>query len=334
MKFGRRTVALWAAVAVVGAGGLAGAAVVGGRTSTPSFHRGGTFLAAGEAGRPVPYTLSDEATTTTTSAPPTSTSTAAPTRTPVGQRAARGSAPRPVPAPAPASTSTPANAPAPAGAPAPSATAIHLPATGTYGYAVDGTESASGFGSRRYPDRMTASVHGGDGVRPGELVIDERFSADHEERLILQVADGRLVATYEGGSITFGPATQTSEADYRPPMLLVPATSDPGQHKGSSEAVAGDGSVSRVEDWTVEVTGREVIDVLGTPTETWVVATHRQSRPGSAEQVTRDRTTWFDPARGIWVKWTEKFDGYRSTVGVRFAYSSQYTATLADVTPS
>jgi hypothetical protein len=29
------------------------------------------------------------------------------------------------------------------------------------------------------------------------------------------------------------------------------------------------------------------------------------------------------------VRWTEHFDGYRSTFGVRFEYSSEYTATLA-----
>jgi hypothetical protein len=233
------------------------------------------------------------------------------------------------PGPAPAPTSESASPPS-----APSAPGVHLPAEGTYRYTVTGDEAASGFGSRAYPAEMSASVHGGDGVAADETVLDLHFSDDHEERLVLAVEGSGLVARYEGGSITFGPGTQTSQADYRPPMLLVPT--DSGQRprgsvtKGSSEAHDGD-SVSRVEDWTVTSLGTETIDVLGHPTETWVVKTERQSRPDSAEQVHRVRTAWYDPARGIWVRWTEKFDGYRTTFGVKFSYRSDYTATLAGV---
>jgi hypothetical protein len=336
---------LWLAVATLLATDAAAVRHVGGADAPPSFSRGGSFVAAGTPGRPYPYTLSDEAAAAaasgaaTTATPDALGST---TTTSLEVAAAGPTAPRATVAAAGTSSGAgaPAASPSPgagggggsATAPSTETAALHLPAAGRYTFRVDGTEGASGFGNRSYPEEMTADVHGGDGLAPNETVLDLHFSDDHEERLILAVDGAGLSATYEGGSITFGPGTQTSEADYRPPMLLVPA--DAGDRpsgtatKGTSEARSGD-QVTRVEDWTVTSFGTEVLDVGGQPTTTWVVKTERQSRPGSSDQVHRVRTAWYDPARGLWVRWTEHFDGYRSTFGVRFEYSSEYTATLA-----
>jgi hypothetical protein len=124
-------------------------------------------------------------------------------------------------------------------------------------------------------------VHGGDGVPADETVFDFYFSDDHEERQIVRADGSGLAATFEGGSITFGPGTQTSQADYAPPMLPVPAdggTRPPGTAaKGTSEARDGD-QVTRVEDWTVTNAGTEEIDVAGQRTLTWVIKSERQNR--------------------------------------------------------
>ncbi|MBV9253084.1 MAG: hypothetical protein JO054_02535, partial [Actinobacteria bacterium] len=56
------------------------------------------------------------------------------------------------------------------------------------------------------------------------------------------------------------------------------------------------------------------------------------SRPGSSQSVTRSRTYWFDPARHLWVKYTEKMHGQQSFGGITFTYDDNLTATLRSFT--
>jgi hypothetical protein len=203
-----------------------------------------------------------------------------------------------------------------------------VPAVGTYVYDVAGSERATGFGSRSYPSTMTFDVHTSPDT-PGEAVVDLRFSQDHEEREILQRNADGLAFAFEGGSITFGPGTQTSEADYDPPMLQIPTTLAPGATiSGSSAAKNTDGSTSRVEDCTVSVIGQETIDIGGTAVDTWVVDVQRTTQPGSSDQVNRYRRYWYDPSRALWVRWHEIFHGSRDFGAISFTYDTDYTATL------
>lgn len=271
----------------------------------PSFTRGGRFAAAGSqlpSDRPLPYTplTSSEP----TAAPTTPASTAVPSApTTAPTRVAAAGAP----------------APSPAATPPPSA--IHAPALGTYTYAVDGSESATGFGSRRLPSTMTTTI----AVDPDDAerrVLDLRFSDQHEEREIAAYGADGIGFVYEAGSVTFGPYTQTSEADYTPPMIQVPAQLEPGTSaRGTSDAS------SRVEDWTVRVLRTERVDGY----DTVVVQIDRQSRPGTAEQVTRTRIYWYAPALGTWVRWEEKMHASRAMAGPTFSYDCQYSAVLKDV---
>src|SRR5207253_9524643 len=81
-----------------------------------------------------------------------------------------------------------------------------------------------------------------------QRVLDLRFSDQHEEREIVDFAASGPAFVYEAGSVTFGPYTQTSEADYAPPMLQVPLPLRAGDVvSGTSKASA------RTEDWTVRV---------------------------------------------------------------------------------
>jgi hypothetical protein len=247
----------------------------------------------------------------------------------------------PIPRPTPSSRST-AVLKAPKGLTVESVQGPPFPALGRYVYAVQGTESASIFGSRAFPPEMTMTVHRrtpGDSTDPDlkedELAFDLDFSPDHEEREIVAYRTKGIMFTFEGGTITFGPRTQTSEAVYEPPMTQIPIPLVVGaKAKGTSRAISpSDGSELRVEDWTVDVVGREQIEIMGDVVHAYVVTVDRQSRPGSAEQVTRTRTYWLDPVRAIWVKWEEHMNGSQDVGFSSFTYSSNFIATLSRLGP-
>lgn len=221
-----------------------------------------------------------------------------------------------------------------------------FPAFGTYVYAVEGYEQATAFGRRQLPSEMTMTVHrsenadasaGSDApsLESNEIILDLYFSDDHEEREIVAYRPAGMAFTYEASSVTFGPGvSQTSEATYEPPMLQIPARLQEGAVvKGTSTATAPDGTQSRVEDWTVEVEGRSELEVAGESTPAWVIAIERKTQSSSDDQVSRMRRYWFDPKRGIWVKWEETMRGSEEFGPGAFSYSTEFTATLERVEP-
>jgi hypothetical protein len=294
----------------------------------PSFRRGGQFATG------------DTSTTTTTSLSPSSSDTGPATSAPATTVLTPGTA---------ASTTTRASTPTggtPTTRSTPSTTVTTSgpatgpvlpgrPAFGTYTYAVDGEEGATFFGNRRFPDRMTTVIHGAPGLGADQVVADLRYSDSHEEREILGYRSDGVFFDFEGGSITFGPRTETSEADYVPPMLQIPKPLVAGASRsGTSQAKDASGSVTRTEDWTVRVLGQEPVTVLGATVQAWKVQLDRQTKPGSADQVTRQRVYWYDPGRALWVKFTETFHGRREMVGFTFTYDNHLTATLVGFTAS
>jgi hypothetical protein len=312
----------------------------------PSFRRGGQFAIAGPPSSTttsgiataettattvppiaVPGSTASSATTATTARKPASSTTVTtrPARATTTTRAASGPGPAPTPTPTPTSPSKPA---------APPPTGLGKPDLGTYTYTVDGTEHAPFVGTRRYPEKMTTVVHAGGGVDSDQLVFDIRYSDNHVEREIVGFRNDGIYFDFEGGSITFGPRTETSEADYEPPILQVPLPLQPGLSRtGVTQAKGADGKVSRTEDWKTTVLGQEPVTIGGATVNAWKVEVQRKFRPGSADQGFRNRTYWFDPARRIWVKYTEVFHGERRTAGFSFSYDSNLTAVLAGFTP-
>jgi hypothetical protein len=283
----------------------------------PSFRRGGQFVSSSKlpANRPVPYGALPDPTSSSAAVPPSAVTTGA------GPAVASHAATSSRAGTAPTSASAPASASPAAASP--------LPATGAYTYAVSGNESAPGFGSRSFPPTMTMTAHKADGVAADELVLDLVFSDQHEEREIVAWRPNAVAFTFEGGSVTFGSTTQTSEADYDPVMIQVPLPLTAGVSRaGASAAKDSSGTTTRTEDWTAKVIGQETVVVAGVATPTWVVTLDRQSRPGSNDQVTRNRRYWYDPARKLWVKWSEDFVGSRKVLGFNFSYEAHYTATL------
>jgi hypothetical protein len=198
---------------------------------------------------------------------------------------------------------------------------------------VDGTETVTLVGTRRLPDRMTTTVHTAPDLAPDQLVFDLRYSDEHEEREIVGFRGDGVYFDYEAGSVSFGPRTETSEADYDPPMLQVPRPQAAGASRsGSSQAKRADGSVVRTEEWKVTVLGQETLSIAGAAVSTWKVDVDRRFS-GPSESGTRKRTYWFDPGRSMWVKFTEVFHGERRTGGFTATYDSNITATLEAFSP-
>jgi hypothetical protein len=310
-----RTAAVLAALVLVA--GLASAYQVGVRARrAPSFTVGGTFADPadfpypGVDGRGYPYgNAQDAAAGSAAEAPATTLATALTATAPPAAR------------PAAAADEAPGSATA-AGTTAP-----HPPALGTYTYAVSGTEGATGFGSRSYPGRATVVVHGGPGARADELVHDLRLSEQHEEREVVRYGPTGIAFSFEGGAITFGPGTQTSQATYDPLMVQIPFPLRAGASASAASAARNGDKVDRTEQWTATVVGQEVLDVLGAKHMTWVVDLQRNTEPGGREVVDRFRRYWYDPVLGTWVKWTERFHASRDML-VDFTYDTTYTATL------
>jgi hypothetical protein len=217
-----------------------------------------------------------------------------------------------------------------------------FPALGRYVFQVDGTESASLFGSRAFPPEMTMTVdRSEDGgandpsLAPDELALELDFSPEHQERAIVAYRRDGIMFTFEASTLIFGPSSQTSETTYDPPITQIPIPAVEGAEvEGTTRATStADDSEVRVEDWTAEVLRTERIEVMGTEIDAVVVQVDRQSQPGSAEQLTRSRTYWLDPVRAIWVKWEERSSG-RQDMGLgSVTYTSNYTATLDRIEP-
>ena len=342
-SFRRKVLAGVASVTVLAAG------VIGYKVThkgPPSFRRGGQFAIAGPpsstttSGVPtaettgttaappaaVPGSVASSATTGTTARKPGPASSSTVTTRAAGVTTTTRAASGPGPAPTPASPSNPSSAAAPTG--------LGKPDLGTYTYTVDGTEQAPFVGARKYPSQMTTVVHAGGGVEADQLIFDITYSDNHAEREIVGFRNDGIYFDFEGGSITFGPRTETSQADYDPPILQIPLPLQPGLSRtGVTQAKGADGKISRTEDWKTSVLGQEAVTIGGATVNAWKVEVQRKFRPGSADQGFRNRTYWFDPARRIWVKYTEVFHGERRTAGFSFTYDSNLTAVLAGFTP-
>ncbi|HYT39606.1 MAG TPA: hypothetical protein VEN99_08860 [Acidimicrobiia bacterium] len=314
----------------------------------PSFRRGGQFAVAGPPPGETSSTAATAETTATTTAQPGTTGPTAPSITTATSARRAGSAvpttassapahatltTRAASGPAPGPNPTPTGPANPAPAPPSQPTGPGKPAAGTYTWTVDGTEGASFVGNRKFPDKMTMVVHGGTDIKPDQLVADLTYSDKHAEREIVGFRNDGVYFDFEGGSVTFGPRTETSQADYQPPILEIPAPLQPGlSRSGVTQAKAADGSVSRTEDWKTTVVGQEALAVGGTTVNAWKVQVDRKFRPGSADQGYRNKTMWFDPARNMWVKFVEVFHGERHQAGFSFTYDSNVTAVLAGFT--
>jgi hypothetical protein len=334
-------------IAGVASVALLGAGVIGYNIldkDPPSFRRGGSFAIAGPPSSTTSSTGATAETTATSiaaavpgaTAPPVASSTTATTARRSGGTAGTPGTTAATPTtrarsgPAPTTPTTLAKPAPQPGAPS----GPGKPAVGTYTWTVDGTEGASFVGARKFPEKMTMVVHAGAGVKADQLVFDLTYSDKHAEREIVGFRADGIYFDFEGGSVTFGPRTETSQADYEPPILEIPFPLQAGlSRSGVTKAKGANGTASRTEDWKATVLGQEAVSVGGATVNAWKVQVDRKIRPGTPDQGFRNRTMWFDPARNMWVKFVETFHGERNQGPFSFSYDSNVTAVLAGFTP-
>lgn len=202
------------------------------------------------------------------------------------------------------------------------------PATGRYVYAVDGWEKTTAPGShRRFPDTASVVVHERTETAKGTtFTVDLAYSDDHVERAVVRYGRQGLHVTFEGGRVVFfgGAVTETSQAEYHPPVLRTPYPARVGQRwSGTTEARRPqDGSRVRRESYHGRVVGTETVRVAGRPVDTVVV--EWRSQFSGQEQGWREQKLWFSPRLGIWVKVHDRVHGER----FNFAYDKNATLTL------
>jgi hypothetical protein len=306
-------------------GALAGYQVGVRSKRPPHFRRGGQFVSASQP----PQSADPSTPLASTTLPPVAVP-GAPTTT--AAAAAEAAAPSAQSAAAKPSITTPPTAPVAAPRTSPGTS---VPPFGTYTYQVQGTETATGFGSRSFPPTATMVAHHDGNLPADQVVMDLTYSSDHTERAIAAADGNGLSFVYEAGQVRFGPMAQTNQGDYRPPMVQVPQPLAVGTSRsGDTKVVDSSGSTERSEAWTTTVTGQETLVAAGSKVTAWVVRLERNSDPGSGQQVHRVRTYWYDPGRHIWVKYTEQMHGEQHYGGVAFTYDDDLTATLAGYQPA
>lgn len=208
---------------------------------------------------------------------------------------------------------------------------LQAPATGRYRYAVDGWESTSAPGSRRdFPGTADVVVRDRrEGEAGTSVTIDLTYSDSHDEQLVVRYGRQGAEITFEGGEVSFfaGTVTESSAAEYAPPMVRVPAGAAPGDTwSGSAEARdPDDGTVLRRVEYTGRVRGTEQVTVAGRSLSTLVVE-WRSEFTGS-ESGWRRQTLWFSPELGIWVKRHDRMHAER----FGFSYDKDATLTLREL---
>ena len=276
----------------------------------PTFARGGTYGAQPTPSPSVPAPPAGPSPSPAPSAQPSAPPAPQAPTSPSPRAVPRSTAPAPVPA-----------------QPSPTPPALGVPAEGVYRYKLEGSESAAGIFQRPFPATATVAVHDRRQTADGtELTFDITYiPREHEERLIVAYGPKGVGTTFEAGSIVFlSLLSQVSQANYAPSILRNPFPSQAAWSGLSEARDPSSGAVSRTERYDGTFVGRETVEAGGRSVET-LVYEWRSTFTGS-EKGTRVKRYWLDPARGLWVKWTEKIHGERGPL----AYDEQATLTLQD----
>jgi hypothetical protein len=201
--------------------------------------------------------------------------------------------------------------------------AMSPPAVGAYAYAIDGSESTTGFGSRKLPATMKLTTRRANGLAANEVVFDLNFSPNHHESEVVVFRADAVAVRRQATDVSFGPVKWTSDYQYRPVVARAALPFVSGAvRSGESDVRDGGGTVVRIEDW-------KVTDAAG-----WEVSFERTSRAGAAESLRETWRAWFDPSRRIWVKWETHRHIERRANGLPVAYDLDYVATFTGFTPA
>lgn len=204
---------------------------------------------------------------------------------------------------------------------------LGAPAEGVYHYRLEGSESVAGIFSRPFPSSATVSIHDRRQTAAGtEVTLDVTYIPHgHEGRVIASYGPDGMRTTFEGGSIVFlSLLSQVSQSNYTPSVVTCPYPSRAAWSGSSDAHDPSSGVVSRTEHYEGTFAGTETVDAGGRTVDT-LVYEWRSTFTGS-ERGTRTVRYWLDPARGLWVRWTEKIHGERGPI----VYDDEATLMLAD----
>jgi hypothetical protein len=208
------------------------------------------------------------------------------------------------------------------------------PRLGTYIYAVDGSETLKGHGSRRLPATMTMTVTRESGMSARDVTLSYTFSNQHVEREVVSFDGTAVAGRYHTFTVTFGIATRTFTATARPAVTRAALPLTAGMTRsGVSDATDGAGEPLRTEDWKVTDIALRRMTEGGKPVDVWEITVDRTSRPGASESLSETRRWWFDPTQGLAVRWESRLHIER-TDSVGTTYDSTYSATLTETHPA
>lgn len=280
-------------------------------------------------------------------------------RTPVAPAGHAAPAPEPTTAPAPADVPrveparapnrhpvsllpSPAPSPAPTGAsiapraanrraPAKSAPVVHvrdLPAAGTYGLAVAGSENVKfgpfSFCGRDFPTASTLVVAPAEGEPAGSYNFDVRLfpgsAGQHDERHIYRYAADGVTQNFESATVTCSGVRQSSEVSYAPvqPRVKFPL-------KVGAQWSGTGGDAERTETYRTKVTGTDVISLAGVKILVYVVETNSEFT--GSEKGTRLQRWWYAPSLAMPLRWSDRTQGSRTGA----TYTNDVTVTVTSL---
>jgi hypothetical protein len=203
---------------------------------------------------------------------------------------------------------------------------VVLPATGSYGLSVQGSEHVN-FGpfkacNNTFPSSAVLAISRAQGESPTSYNFDLRLfpsSANkHDERHIYRYTKGGVFLDYEQATVTCAGIKQSTTVGYTPAQLRAKLPLS----VGSSWTSKG-GDSGRTEDESGKVTGTSHLSVGGKSYLVYIIDT--TVKMSGSESGTRTQRWWYAPALGLPLKWHEAETGARSGATYKADYTCQIT---------
>lgn len=169
-----------------------------------------------------------------------------------------------------------------------------LPAQGVYQYTVDGRETIDGGPLSVGRDLPSISPRIVRHTEQG-FEIEWRLSGDHVESWGYALEDDGAHALFERSTLAVAGISATTENEWSPPPLRLPAEPEVGM-SWNEDTASGDQRISIAS----EVSGRETVDVGGTPVEVVLIESTIDYAGGVEGRI--EDTSYYDPETGLEIR--------------------------------
>ncbi|MDX6285356.1 MAG: hypothetical protein QOG53_841 [Frankiales bacterium] len=203
---------------------------------------------------------------------------------------------------------------------------VVMPATGSYGLSVHGSEHVN-FGAFKacnntFPSSAVLAISKAQGESPTSYNFDLRLfpgSANkHDERHIYRYTKSAVVLDYEQATVTCAGIKQSTTVNFSPAQVRAPLP----LHVGSSWTSKG-GDSGRTEDASGKVTGTSHLSVGGKSYLVYII--DMTVKMSGSESGSRTQRWWYAPSLGLPLKWHEAETGARSGATYKADYTCQIT---------